>query len=696
MNSIDRWFERSARRDNQTVSLYTSLLTGKIFSYFRYRLRYAILLDAVRFGIHVIEFLILLSSLGGLVAFTVIVLRVGGLIISGGWWGLLEVMRERLRGFTGSEGRDAAEREIGSWLVLSVVVATAVTIVGATALALLFPPEHGVIGHVYAILVLLELAVRFPVRTLHSGVFATRRIYRPFWSMLAPTAVQLVVLSVGLYLYPTAALIIAIIASNALGTWITVHYTLKIYRLMGLRPKYGGTAHTPRRLLPRIPLRLGIETTLAGLGLRLDAVIVLAILGIYGTNTRALDLTESVAAWRNIDAFQFFYLVLPLFRGAYDGSVVFYFDFVRLRRNPALRELRLLFFRRLLWTTPVIAVFFWSLAAALGLFVLDEIPISFLLALLPLFLVRSVTGIYQIRLFAEGRFGTLIATVALLIGLLWLVWLDAHPASDLLEITAAMITVVIVLINLQHFRDGQSPLPTLLALGDWMGALAREPGPVFVGTVAIPQWIPSQQKSAAIKLMQKTFGGKGYFAFRSSTTLVYYKRTSKDESEPQPHLALQLTTGGAANHGRFLQAPIKNGRDALDRLVAERWIQPLAEVMAQQDDPEILVSKFRMLFADGIVFDLETLEGTRDMQGLEQSQLAGALPAAIKGLEDGAIVVPLSGRWLTPIFHQGELRLLFLLPPDPETELFESWLRIVKAWNVSWASQQTAGSAHNG
>jgi hypothetical protein len=40
-------------------------------------------------------------------------------------------------------------------------------------------------------------------------------------------------------------------------------------------------------VLPAIPVRLGVQTMLAGLGLRLDAVLVLAIVGIYGINTRS-------------------------------------------------------------------------------------------------------------------------------------------------------------------------------------------------------------------------------------------------------------------------------------------------------------------------------------------------------------------------------------------------------------------------
>ena len=102
-------------------------------------MRFALLLDGSRFVIHVAEFLIILTSLGGLAAFTVMVLRVGSLIVSGAWWGLLEVMRERLRALSQNGERDAIDREIGSWLVLSVFVATAVTILGAVGLVLLLP-----------------------------------------------------------------------------------------------------------------------------------------------------------------------------------------------------------------------------------------------------------------------------------------------------------------------------------------------------------------------------------------------------------------------------------------------------------------------------------------------------------------------------------------------------------------------------
>lgn len=651
MNDVDRWFDRAARRTTQPVSLYPSLLTGRVFGYLRYRLRYPLLIATIRFAVHVAEFFILMSSLGGVAAFTVMVLRAGSLLISGGWWGLLEVMRERLRRFADDGNRDASGYEIGRWLVLASVLAVLTIAAGALVLALWNPSGAAPVARVYAFLIVVEFAIDLPVRVLHSGVYATRRVYKPAWSMLVPIVVQLVILGFGFFLYPSAAIVVAIVVSNALGIWITLHFTLEVYRLMGLRPQVSG--HWWRNL-PQIPPGWGISTTVSGLSLRIDALLVLAMVGFYGTTTRTFDLTAGLTSWARIDAFQFFYLILPLFRSTYESAGLFYFDLVRLRRAPALREFQLTFFRRLLWTAPAVALFFWSLAAVLGVAVLRDVPISFLLALVPLFLLRSLIGVYQMRLFAEGRFEVHVATLGLLAVMLWLVWLNPNPAGDLLQITAAMIIQLIVLINHQHFRDRRDlPLPPLVQLGEWTGARAQEPGPTMAGSIRIPAFITPKQKSAVITLMRETLDGRGHFAYRSSTSVLYYQRLSGQDQTPV-HLALVGRTGGAASQGAVLNEPPRPG------------------------DPAQLISIFRSLFPDGIVFDTRTLSGAQAMRSLDAEVLTGAVQSALSGLDDGDAVVAVAGRWLTPIYRQGALRLIYVAPPDPGPAALKAWREAVR------------------
>ncbi|MFI5506694.1 hypothetical protein ACIA48_04440 [Mycobacterium sp. NPDC051804] len=667
MNDVDRWFEKAARKEDRSVSLYASLLTGRIFEYFGYRMRYALLLDGTRYVIHVAEFLIILTSLGGIAAFTVMILRVGSLVVSGAWWGLLEVMRERLRALAAAGQRDAIGREIGSWLALSAIVAAVVTVGGGAALLLLLPSNHDGIGTLYAFLVVIELALRIPVRVLHSGMFATRRVYRPLWSMFAPTAVSILVIAVGVFIYPTGAIVSAIVLSNAFSIWISLRYTMRAYKLTGLWPQFVGRSLL--RMLPSIPPRFGIEATLSGLGLRMDAVAVLLIAGMYSLNNRAFDLTAGYSEWRGVDPFQFFYLVLPLLRGSYEATTVFYFDFVRLRRLPAFRQFQLWFFYRLLWTTPVITLFFWSLAIPLGLWVLPDIPFSFVLALLPLFVVRSLIGVYQIRLFAEGRFRALNATIVFSAGLFALVWFDINPASDLVQLTAAMILLLIIHINVQHWQDRSTATPTMLSLRDWIHELTAESGPVRVGKISIPEWIDARQKSNAVALMRETFDGSGHLAYRSSSNLVFYERVTADNAARQPHLALQAATGGAANRAALIPA--------------DEWIEPVGG----SDGLVALEAEFRTIFPVGTAVDLASREGRKVLGDLESSLLVGILPMAMKSLDEGAAVMPVSGRSMSAIFHEGKLRLIFILPPEFDGDDLRRWRRAVNEWQAHDHSQ---------
>lgn len=301
--------------------------------------------------------------------------------------------------------------------------------------------------------------------------------------------------------------------------------------------------------------------------------------------------------------------------------------------------------------------------------------LSFLLALIPLFVVRSVIGIYQIRLFAEGLFCEHLVSVAFLVVLLWLVWIKPDPASDLIEITAAMIAQLILLINLQHRHDRREPpLPRLLTVGDWLGALTCRPGPVVVGKATIPESTTSKQRSAVVDTVRRSLGRDGYFAFTSPKELLYFQPADDARGDRPPHRLLQAATGAAVGRGACLRMP--TGHQALADLVTARWLPPVDDVSA---DTESLTRTFREVFPDGIILDLETLEGCEEMRRLDQGVLARTLPAALGSVEQGSVVVEASGRWLTPIYHLGTLRLIFVLPAEPDSVLVTRWRNAVRA-----------------
>jgi len=240
----------------------------------------------------------------------------------------------------------------------------------------------------------------------------------------------------------------------------------------------------------------------------------------------------------------------------------------------------------------------------------------------------------------------------------------------------------LVLINVQHLRDRRDPaLPTLVPLRDWMRSLAAEPGPAVAGTITIGAAITPKQKSAAVTSIRETLEGKGYFAYGSATKIMYYERPHGDSSN-RVHLVIQEMTGGAASRGRSMPTPGPNGRAALQDLVNRNWISSSSAVPGQPRDLAALADTFRSLFSDGVVFDTQTLDGAPQMRALDSEVLAGALPMALASMENGGDMIMVSNRWLTPIYQRGTLRILFVLPADPEPERFRIWRETVRAWNL--------------
>ncbi|MCD2158184.1 hypothetical protein LQL77_31350 [Rhodococcus cerastii] len=693
MNEIDGWFERSSRREFKATSLYVSFLTGRALAYFRYRLRMALTLDVARFVIHVAEFLIILASFGEAAATMVVVLRSGSMILNGAWWGVLEIMRERLRGLTRSVDEKKIEYEIGRWLALSIILAGGVILSGSMFCYLFFGGAGREILF-YGFLIICELALFFPMQVLHSGIFATRRIYRPLWSLVAPVVVQLLTVSVGVIVFPGLAAVVALIAAMAVSIWTSMMYTLRAYRFAGIRPRLEMQLFAPRRVFSNIPIVQGMQTALAGVSLRLDAAIVLAITGIYGTDSRTFDLAAGYADWRNVDAVQFFYLTLPLLRGAYETTGIFYFDLVRLRRRPILRQIRIWFFRKLLWIMSATAVFFWLLAVGLGLIILSDIPFSFLLAIFPIFIIRSLIGTYQIRMFADGRFFPLILSSGLLIALLGLVWIDVNPASDLLQITAVMIVLLVLHINFQHFKERGAVYPSVLALGDWIDRLSEEKLPVYVGRFRIPRWVSARQKVAAMDLLQSTFDGSGYLSFRAEETIIFYCRQNREElgeqaSAMQTYLALQSMSGGAINRGEVLE--ISDGA-ALDALSDFDWIADVSDLPARL---EFLYKEFERTFPEGISFDLKTQNGYKEMREIQYSLLREFIPAATRGIHGNSAVMATSEGWMSSICYRGELRALFIFPRSVSSVAFSTWVRTVNAWQLRSTQMGCTDSGKN-
>jgi len=54
-----------------------------------------------------------------------------------------------------------------------------------------------------------------------------------------------------------------------------------------------------------------------------------------------------------------------------------------------------------------------------------------------------------------------------------------------------------------------------------------------------------------------------------------------------------------------------------------------------------------------------------------------------------------SDRWMTPVYYDGTLRLIFVLPTEFDTDTLRRWRRTVNTWNAC-ASSPEMSHVHSG
>jgi hypothetical protein len=84
------------------------------------------------------------------------------------------------------------------------------------------------------------------------------------------------------------------------------------------------------------------------------------------------------------------------------------------------------------------------------------------------------------------------------------------------------------------------------------------------------------------------------------------------------------------------------------------------------------------------------------MRALDSELLAGALQAVLASMEDGGDMIMLSNRWLTPTYRRGTLRVLFVLPADPDPARLRAWRDTVRTWNLGTEAVTPGMSASHG
>jgi hypothetical protein len=399
----------------------------------------------------------------------VLAAEAAALLLGSFWWGFLEPMREDVREAFAAGKPRRAEALIGRSLALARRLGLLAAGAGA-AFAVgraLTGPGFGPL-ELFIFVLALRLAAEPFVRGYHSGVFAVRRVYRPFWSLAG-----LEVLGFGaiLALWPIMgpwALPAASLASSAVSVALSLVFTSKAYRHLGIRPKPSAAA-TGRAPGPE---RRNAEAWAAGLAfalMRMDALLPLSLLAAGRSGLPA------VAA--------FVLAASPLVRAGFDWTQLFYFDLKRLG-VPLLRRMQASFERKLGIIAIAAGLAAWAGSLGLGLAFFGRLRPGLIIGSAVFFLVRSMAADLEMRAFTSRSYGRLTAAGGLILT-------GAASAALLLPDEAAAASAVIagflaasawlaIRSRAGRASDGRR-LKMPLPFPDWVEALGRVEGPVVIG-----------------------------------------------------------------------------------------------------------------------------------------------------------------------------------------------------------------------
>lgn len=464
--ALDSWLWRQARREQRVVTLEDALLGHREVAYGSYRLRFFFLRCLSSAALHVVRLTLLRVVFSHQAFLTTLVLNAIASLVVSFWWGALEVLRARVRKLLREGERPRISAEISRWLALAAVPALFALVLPAGWIAsemLLRRSPIPSVLHLYVFAIGLRLAADLLTLTLHSGVYAVRRVYRPLPAMVG---VELAGFAVVLALWPWIgrwSFPVATLASTLLSSALVVHYTARLYRLLGWLP-----LRWPQPLLPALRLRSGLAE-LVGAGasyalMKMDAFLMLAMFHARG---EAAD---------GVSFFLLFVAIAPAVQAAFDWAQILYFDLKRLNGTSlaALRRKYERFSHRLAW---VVALVLWALGCALGTAVTRRNLGHIYWLLAPFFLCRSLLAVVQVQAFAKRHYGWLLGTGAVLLAAIIGLQVLAHgPADRLLGLAVASLAVAGLLrVRARVARDerGERVLPAREWL-EQLGAL-REP-----------------------------------------------------------------------------------------------------------------------------------------------------------------------------------------------------------------------------
>jgi hypothetical protein len=666
---LDQWFRAKREEQENAVLLESSLLADTMGKYFGYRLRFFLLRALIVIAIHYVEIRVLLAAFQVDDLFRAVSAKTLTFALSAGWWAALEVMRGEIRSHKRNEKPYLIPRTILAWLTLARRASmglTAALAIGAVALSAF---GHWTPMRFYALACGLRLAAEIWMRVYHSGVYATRRIYRPLhWILLIEFASLLLFFELRTVMGSWALGCVTLLTCF-FNNLLSFRYVHRMYAFIGYQKSFADIRKRRTRVYPVRDLRRLLPPAVAMVVFKLDALLIL-ILTLGGTRLR------------DADFFLFLTLVLaaPLLQASQEWGQLIYFDFKKLELE-SFTNLRRRFLARLRWLPFFLGGALWLPLPIMAWTLMppERVPatLTFALILLP----HAFLSLEVVRAFSDGLYAALTRAGAILLGgclLASYLLARAQPTYFLCALSALVTVAYLWLRRLNraaaHGPSARHALPLL----DWTRMLRDERGPA-AGAVIVLKEEESGWRTQRFteKILRALRHDRVRACMLSDTTVLISLAPSAGDLRE-----LLVLLGAGWIERLHVCAGRDTGPAVLDELAAATpYLAQLARMGRRASiEGASIAAQFKEHFGDkGRALDLAH-PSVNSVAGLEPEDRREILAGGLRFLKKLPRKPEAGSSWdVTALGAEGSLEHLFAVPNEPRT----AWKRF--RWRL-WVS----------
>lgn len=680
------WFRKRADSKRRYVSLEDALIGGRAGAYAVYRFRYFALRCVATSALHALRLTLLQYVFSHRVFLSTLLVHASVGVATSFWWGALEVLRRRVRRLSRDGRREHIPIEMGGWLTAAAVLAGA-SLAGSLAWIawdVLGRGRHFGVLHLYVFSIFFRVGADFVTLTFHSGIYAVRRVYRPLPAMLAAEFVGLALVPALWPLLSRWSFPVAMLASTAIATAVVLHYTARLYGLLGWLP-----VRLVRPVLPRrLPARDQRELLFAGTSyalMKLDALLMLAM---FRSRSDASG---------GVTLFVLFASIGPAVSAGFDWARLLYFDLKRLdaRCLTVLRRRYERFAFHIAWAA---GIGLWALACVLGT-VITRRDLGLLYWLLaPFFVSRSLLAVAQIQAFSRGRYGALLASGMALAALIPIVRvvLPSEP-EELLGLALSCYLVSWLVRILARRKSGGSADRDVLPFAEWIERLKEVRERVRVRSLRFqsediartrPDVFVQEDRWRQRRMAQRlarALGDLGAVTTQRSGRVTWYET----ERLPSPVSGRALLKWGGGLIGSVAGSPLEDdGEAALERARRLGLLGIPGNRRARSGGGAPQVQEIREAFAHmcpgGVMYSTDG-PVPAGLSGLTSSERSDILSEAVHFATHFDHGRTTRGGEVTSFCSQGELKLIFVLDRGSDPGQRRRWRAFIRGVNVEAA-----------